>query len=248
MSREQRLSLRHIEEASRTIDPVFRNTPQFVSEALTEALGSRVLLKLETANPIRSFKGRGADYFVSQLKPDAQVVAASAGNFGQAMAYACRKRGIAPTVYASVNASPLKIERMRALGANVILHGEDFDAAKLEARRVAAARGASMVEDGREPRLSEGAGSIAVELLGGPEPFDVALVSLGNGALLGGMARWIKAHAPHIEVIGVAASGAPCMERSWHAGRDRSHRNHRGRHRHTYPDSGGARRSHWNGR
>lgn len=104
---------------------------------------------------------------------------------------------------------------MRTLGARVLLHGADFDAAKLEAKRVATATHVSMVEDGREPRLAEGAGSIAVELLHGPERFEVALVSLGNGAMLGGMARWIKAQAPQIEVIGVAAVGAPCMERSW---------------------------------
>ncbi|MGC1576396.1 MAG: hypothetical protein WA813_09785 [Beijerinckiaceae bacterium] len=68
------------------------------------------------------------------------------------------------------NANPLKVERMRALGARVLLHGADFDAAKLEAKRVATATDVSMVEDGREPRLAEGAGSIAVELLHGPEP------------------------------------------------------------------------------
>jgi hypothetical protein len=79
------------------------------------------------------------------------------------MAYACRRRGIVLTIYASVNANPLKVERMRALGARVLLHGADFDAAKLEAKRVATATGVSMVEDGREPRLAEGAGSIAVE-------------------------------------------------------------------------------------
>jgi threonine dehydratase len=72
-----RLSLKHIEEASRTIDPVFRNTPQFVCEPLSKALGTRVLVKVETANPIRSFKGRGADYFVSQLSPQARVITAA---------------------------------------------------------------------------------------------------------------------------------------------------------------------------
>lgn len=213
-----RLSVQRIEEAARTIDPVFLQSPQFVSEALSDAIGIRTLVKVETLNPIRSFKGRGASYFVASLEPGERLVCASAGNFGQAMAYACRLRGIDLTVYASVNANSLKVERMHALGAKVVLHGEDFDAAKSQARLIAAATGSRMVEDGREPRLAEGAGSIAVELLRGAERFDTILVPLGNGALLGGIARYVKARGRGITVIGVAASGAPCMERSWRSG------------------------------
>ena len=213
-----RLSLARIEEASRTIDPVFLRSPQFLSESLSEAVGIRTIVKVETINPVRSFKGRGADYFVASLSRGAKVVTASAGNFGQAMAYACRKRGIDLTVYASVNANSLKVERMRALGATVVLRGEDFDAAKEEAKRVTISTKNVMVEDGRELRLSEGAGSVAVELVRHPGSIDAVLVALGNGAMLGGMARYLKAVAPSIEVIGVAASGAPCMERSWRSG------------------------------
>ena len=213
-----RLSLESIEAAAQAIDPVFLHSPQFLSEALSDAVGIRTLLKVETLNPIRSFKGRGASWFVAALQPGERVTCASAGNFGQAMAYACRLRGVDLTVYASVNANSLKVERMRALGAGVILHGADFDAAKDEAKRVALATGTRMVEDGLEARLSEGAGSIAVELLRGSERFDAILVPLGNGALLGGIARYLKARSPDIEVIGVASEGAPCMERSWRSG------------------------------
>ncbi len=210
-----RLSIARIEEASRTIDPVFRDTPHYVAEALSSALGVRTIVKVETANPIRSFKGRGADFFMLSQRRGARVVTASAGNLGQAMAYSGRKRGVVVFVYASVNANPLKIARMQALGAEVVLHGADFDSAKAEAKRVAAATQLPMVEDGREPRLSEGAGTIAVELLAMDERIDVILVALGNGAILGGMARYIKEKRPNVEVIGVAAAGAPCMERSW---------------------------------
>lgn len=91
---------------------VFLHSPQFVCEPLSEALGVRLALKIETINPIRSFKGRGADFLVSQVKNDAHLVCASAGNFGQAMAYACRKRGLRLTIYASTSANPLKVERM----------------------------------------------------------------------------------------------------------------------------------------
>lgn len=155
-SSPHRLSLERIEQAARIIDPVFLHSPQFVCEPLGDELGVRLVLKIETLNPLRSFKGRGADYCISQLPADARLVCASAGNFGQAMAYACRKRSLALTVYASVNANPFKVERMRALGANVVLHGEDFDAAKIEARRFASQSGARMIEDSLDPATGEG--------------------------------------------------------------------------------------------
>jgi len=214
-----RLSLDRIAEAARVVDPVFLATPQFVSEPLSEALGVRLVVKVETLNPVRCFKGRGADYYAATLPPGAQVVTASSGNLGQALAYACRRRGARLVVFAATGANPLKLQRMRALGAEVRLAGEDFDAAKTAARHFATAAGLPFVEDGVEPRLSEGAGSIAVELLRSPERLDAVLVSLGNGAILGGMARWIAAYAPDVEVIGVAPSGAPCMAESFRLGR-----------------------------
>jgi threonine dehydratase len=135
------------------------------------------------------------------------------------MAYSARKRGLPLTIFASETANPLKIERMRALGAEVRLAGEDFDAAHLAAQAFAAENDARMVEDGREPAISEGAGTIGLELLRWPEPFDAVLVPLGDGALLAGVARWVKAHRPATRMIGVCASGAPAMERSWRAGK-----------------------------
>jgi threonine dehydratase len=105
-----RLNLDHIERAMRVIDPVFLHTPQYRAEALEPILGCRLVVKVETLNPIRSFKGRGASYFVSGVAPGAALVCASAGNFGQAMAYACRARGVRLIVYASANADPLKVE------------------------------------------------------------------------------------------------------------------------------------------
>ncbi len=214
-----RLSLERIEQAARIIDPIFLHSPQFVCEPLSDELGVRLMLKIETLNPLRSFKGRGADYCVSQLPADARLVCASAGNFGQAMAYACRKRGLALTVYASVNANAFKVERMRALGANVVLYGEDFDAAKIEARRVASQTDARMIEDSLDPATGEGAGTIGLELLAFPEHLEALLVPLGNGAMLAGIARVIKARSPETRVIAVQSTGAPAMVESWRAGR-----------------------------
>jgi threonine dehydratase len=213
-----RLSLTRIEQAARTIDPVFLNTPQFISEPLSDELGVRLALKIETLNPIRSFKGRGADFLVSEAKDDIPLVCASAGNFGQAMAYACRKRGLALTVFASTNANPLKVERMRTLGADVILHGSDFDEAKLEAKRAAGAQEARFVEDSLDLETLEGAGTMGLEWLQFPEPLDALLIPLGNGSMFNGVARVMKARSPKTRMIAVQAAGAPAMIESWRAG------------------------------
>jgi threonine dehydratase len=215
---EHRLSLAHIEQALAGIDPVFLNTPQYRAESLEAILACRLIVKVETLNPIRSFKGRGSGYLLSQVPSGSTLVCASAGNFGQAMAYACRAKRVELIVYASVNANPLKVERMRALGAEVRLEGEDFDAAKLAAKRFATETGTRLVEDSLDPATGEGAGTIAIELLRWPEPIDAVLVALGNGALLTGIGRWVKARAPQTEVIGIGASGAPAMVESWRTG------------------------------
>ena len=218
-----RITLERIEAAARVIDPVFLNTPQWVCEPLGEELGARVALKAETLNPIRSFKGRGADWLVHNLPVGVALLCASAGNFGQAMAYACRARDVPLTVYAAEQANPLKIARMRAMGARVVLAGEDFDAAKALARETAAREGARFVEDSRDPEPTEGAGTIALELLAFPERLDALLVPLGNGALLAGIATVIRALHPETKVVAVGASGAPAMVESLRSGRMVSH-------------------------
>jgi threonine dehydratase len=218
-----RISLDRITEAAEVIAPVFRNTPQFVSESLSERLGVRLLVKVECVNPIRSFKGRGTDYLLFR-DGDATtpLVSASAGNFGQGLAYAARQRNRPVTLFTAVTANPLKIDRMRALGADVRLGGDDFDAAKMIAGEFAASHELRFVEDGREPAITEGAGTIGVELTRWPEPIDTILVPVGNGALINGIGYWLKAHAPTCRVIGVCAARAPAMAESWSAGSTRA--------------------------
>lgn len=216
MKSENRLSIENIEEAYRLIDPVFLDSPQVLNGSLSDRLGCSLVAKIETINPIRSFKGRGADYFVRKIQdPEEPLVCASAGNFGQGLAYAAAKREISLTVFASASANPLKIDRMRNFGARVILKGSDFDAAKHHAREFAERTGSRFIEDGRETAISEGAGTIGLELMRWPSKFDVLAIPLGNGALLGGVGRYVKAVSPQTRIIGVCASGAPSMEISW---------------------------------
>jgi threonine dehydratase len=215
---QHRLSIERIAHAHQLIDPVFTHSPQLVAEHLGEILGIQLLLKIETLNPIRSFKGRGAHLLVQGIQTPTRLVCASAGNFGQAMAYAAQKRGIPLTVYAGTRANAYKIERMRKLGAEVILYGDDFDAAKLEARRVADEEGYRFVEDGADIETLEGAGTIALELLQFPVRPDVLLIPLGNGALFNGISFVMKTYSPATQLIAVQSQGAPAMVESYRSG------------------------------
>lgn len=210
-----RLSVERIDAARNTIDAVFLNTPQFISEPLSSALGCRLILKFETVNPIGCFKGRGTSCFVKSLTSSTPMVTASAGNFGQGLAYAARTKGIALTVFASLHANPLKVERMRSLGAEVRLQGEDFDAAKSFARDYADNHNMLFVEDGKDVAITEGAGTIAPELFSAYSNIDAILIPVGNGALINGIAAWTKAKHPEVKVIGVCAENAPSMALSF---------------------------------
>lgn len=217
---DSKITVEGIRDASVVIDQVFRDSPQFISEPISELLGVTTLLKVETVNPVRSFKGRGADYLLHRLvDPGKAIVCASAGNFGQGMAYAARRRGVHMKVFAAVSANPLKIARMRALGAEVILAGSDFDAAKVAASRHAADSDAVFyVEDGLLGAVGEGAGTIALELTREREPLDAVFVPLGNGSLVNGIGTWLREASAATRVLAVCATGAPAMEISWRQG------------------------------
>jgi threonine dehydratase len=210
---ERRLAPAGIARAAHGINPVFLHTPVVQHDDLDAWLGARVSLKVESLGPLRSFKGRGGDWFMKQRTRTGPVCAASAGNFGQALAWAARAAGVHCTMFASRHASPLKLARMRALGATLIQAGEDFDGAKDAARAHAREHGIEFVEDGDALAISEGAGSIAVELANAVT-LDTLLVPLGNGALLAGVATWMKAVAPATRIVGVVAEGAPNMLRA----------------------------------
>jgi threonine dehydratase len=209
------LSLSRIEAAVESIDAVFLNSPQFVAEGLSAELGREVLVKVETLNPIGSFKGRGTSLLAQTLDPARTWVCATAGNFGQGLAYAARARGAQVQVFAAAGAPLAKVERMRALGARVEISADSQSAA-----REYASAGADrlLIVDGLDPAIAEGAGTIGVEL-GAAGTIDTAVVQVGDGALISGVARWLKFVQPDIRVVGVCSSGAPAMARSIAAGR-----------------------------
>jgi threonine dehydratase len=215
-----------IRDARDRIPPAFRDSPQFISEPLSEELGAPVVVKLETANPIGSFKGRGTWLAIAELLAAGAVgegggvVVASAGNFGQGVAYAGRAMGVPVTVFAATTANPMKVSAMRRLGADVHAVGEDFDAARVRAATFAAEAGWHLLVDGEDPWISIGAGTIAVELTDAVQAGDLPAlerfyVPVGNGALIAGIGTWLRSASPTTTVIGVQASAAPAMTLSW---------------------------------
>jgi len=224
------LTAQAIRDAAATIDPVFTGSPQFVHDGLSDRLGVPVVVKVETVNPIRSFKGRGTWVAVQGLAgegrigPDRPIVVASAGNFGQGVAYAARALGVSAVVFTSRHANRGKIARMRALGATVIEEGEDFDDARGASERYAAERGAELLVDGDDPRIATGAASLALEVTDAVDAgvlprLAVASVPVGNGALIDGVGSWLRHASAGTRVVGVQAEGADAMTRSFAAGR-----------------------------
>lgn len=216
---QTRLDLDRIKAGRRRIDPAFLDSPFFGCGGLD--LGCGVSVKLETANPVRSFKGRGSELVTAGLveRGETALVCASAGNLGQALAWSGRKRGLEVNVVASAAAPNFKLDRMREFGARLELVEADFDHARQRAAEIARERGIRLVEDSYDLETCEGAGTIGLELVEAGRPFDTVLIALGGGAMATGVGRVLKELAPGVEVVCVQPQGAPAMTLSWRAGR-----------------------------
>ncbi len=220
-----RLDLDRIRAARRVIDPMFLDTPLYQCDPLGRQLGCTVSIKLETANPVRSFKARGTELVTSLLTDQigqsapaggAAVVCASAGNLGQALGWSGARRGLEVTVVASHRAPAAKLDRIRALGARLELVDGDFEMARERAASIAQRRGIRLLEDSLDIETCEGAATIGLELAGGASRFDTVLIALGGGAMATGVGYVLKTLLPGVEVICVQPRGAPAMSRSWH--------------------------------
>jgi threonine dehydratase len=216
-----RLELDRISAAISDIDPMFLDTPALRCAPLGQALGCSLTLKVETLNPVRSFKGRGTETVAAAaLEQGAtRLVCASAGNLGQALAYSARRRGLEASVVAARTANPLKLRQIAAFGADLQLHGEDIEDARLLAREIAERDGAYLVEDSLDLATCEGAATIGLELIRDDPQLDCVLVALGGGAMASGVGYVLRSLAEHVEVIGIQPAGAPAMTLSWRTGK-----------------------------
>src|SRR3954447_7122294 len=192
---ETRLDMARIRAARGVIDPVFLDTPLYRCEALEPGLGCAISIKLETANPVRSFKARGTEVVTSLLADQGRraVVCSSSGNLGQALAWSGRARGLDVTVVASRFATPAKLDRIRALGAGLELVDGDHELARDRAAAIARHDGIRLLEDSLDIETCEGAATIGLELVDSVPSFDTVLIALGGGALATGVGHVMKA-------------------------------------------------------
>jgi len=214
-----------VEEAAVQLRPHLPRTPFQYSRAFTAKAGCHVFLKIESVQPTRSFKVRGALNKLIRMRPEeraAGVITASAGNHGQGVAYAALTFGVPATVFVPDNANALKVEAIRRLAGRVVHYGRSYNEAYLEARRVQAAAGATFVHAYDDPDVVAGQGTLAVELARQLDEqvadADTVLVPVGGGGLISGVALYLRARRPHVRVIGVEPSGADALTRSLAAG------------------------------
>ena len=204
--------------AQRAIAPFLQPTPLVFSRGVSRLLECEAYLKLETLQPIGAFKVRGGINLVARLGPEERrrgVITASTGNHGQSIAYAARQFGVPCTVAAPEGSNPLKVAAMRDLGAQVVLTGKDFDAARAWVEQEAQAKGLRYVHPANEPLLIAGVGTISLEVMEALPDAEVILVPIGAGSGASGHCIVAKAMNPRVQVIGVQAERAPAVYKSW---------------------------------
>ena len=205
-------------EARRRIAPYLRPTPLYRYEALGELVGAEVWVKHENHQPVGAFKVRGGVNLVAQLTPDERgrgVIAASTGNHGQSVAYAARLFGVRAVVCVPEGANPVKVDAMRRLGAELVVHGRDFDEARGRCDELATEHGYRLIHSGNEPHLIAGVATETLEILEAEPGIDAIVVPIGGGSGAAGACIAAKAIRAEVEVIGVQSEAAPAAYRAW---------------------------------
>jgi threonine dehydratase len=208
-------------DAAQQIRPYLQPTPLRRYPSLDRLVGTEVYVKHENHNPTGAFKVRGGINLVSRLSEDERsrgVIAASTGNHGQSIAHAAHLFGVSAIICAPQNANPVKVESMQDLGAEVILQGERYDDARMNAHRMAQEHGYRYIHSGDEPLLIAGVGTHTLEVLQEQPRIDAIIVPIGGGSGAAGACIAAKAINPQIEVIGVQSEQAPAAYLSWKSG------------------------------
>jgi threonine dehydratase len=198
-----------------------RPTPLYEWPALSTLLGCRFYLKHENHTPTTAFKVRGGIHLVSKLSDEQKrrgILGCTTGNHGQSLAYAARLFGVRCVLVVPRSANPDKVAAMRALGAELVEHGRDFDEAKEHCEAIRLREGLRYVHSADEPDLIAGVGTYAVEIFDDLPAPDVVLVPVGLGSGICGTALVAAARSPQTRVLGVQAEGAPAMTLSWRSG------------------------------
>jgi threonine dehydratase len=216
------VSYEDVQEALPRVRAVLRPTPLFEWPGLSELAGCRYFVKHENHQPVGAFKIRGGINLVSQLSDaerEAGILGCSTGNHGQSLAFAAKRFGVECTIVVPIGTNPGKCESIKRLGAKLVQHGEDFDAAREYVESELADSGMRYVHSANEPHLIAGVGSMACEIFDElPDP-DVILVPIGLGSGLASTCIVAKALRPETKVIGVQSESAPAVALSWRNGK-----------------------------
>ncbi len=203
------------------VSDVARVTPLDSMARLSARIGCQVQIKREDLQPVHSYKLRGAFnklVNLTEAQKAAGVIAASAGNHAQGVAYSARRLGMEATIVMPATTPEIKIDAVRALGGNVILHGAAFDDAGAEAKRLSQEKGYTLIPPFDDPQVIAGQGTLAKELLQQNPELDTVFVPVGGGGLLAGVAVYLKHMRPDIRIVGVEAEGSACFQAALKAG------------------------------
>jgi threonine dehydratase len=204
-----------IRAAAKRIEGAVVRTPMLHSRTLSEIVGAEVWLKFENLQFTSAYKERGALNKLLQLSGEERsrgVIAASAGNHSQAVAYHARRLGIPATIVMPESTPTVKVTKTEGYGATVVLHGDMFDDAYAKARELALEKGYVFVHPFDDPNIIAGAGTIALEMLDDAPDLDAIVVPIGGGGMMSGIAIAARAIKPDIELIGVEAELYPSMK------------------------------------
>ncbi|MFT7878824.1 MAG: threonine ammonia-lyase [Sulfurimonas sp.] len=214
------LDLKEIEKAYERVSGVVHRTPFSHAPILSQMSGFEIYLKKENLQRTGAFKLRGAFNKIASLMESGGitgVVAASAGNHAQGVAYTAQHFGITATIVMPESTPLTKIQGVKEFGASVILHGANYDEAYAYATEFAKEKGLSFVHPFADDEVMAGQGTITLEMFEEVKDLDAIVVPVGGGGLISGIATAAKALNPKIKIIGVSAEGAPAMKKSYDA-------------------------------
>ena len=221
MGQNEQLTLAKFEEACETVSRVTLDTSLIFSDYFSEKTGGKVYLKPENRQRTGAYKVRGAYYKISTLSEEERsrgLITASAGNHAQGVAYAARQFGAKAVIVMPTTTPLIKVNRTKALGAEVVLFGDVYDEACAYALQLAEENGYTFIHPFDDPDVAAGQGTIAMEIVKDLPLVDIILVPVGGGGLATGVSTLAKMLKPNIKVIGVEPEGAACLKASFEAG------------------------------
>lgn len=222
MGLKEKITLKKFEEACEAVDQVTLDTSLIYSDYFSERTGGKVYLKPENRQRTGAYKVRGAYYKISTLSEEERargLITASAGNHAQGVAYAAKRFGAKAVIVMPTTTPLIKVNRTKALGAEMVLYGDVYDEACTRALELAAEHGYTFIHPFDDPDVATGQGTIAMEIIKDLPLVDIILVPVGGGGLATGVSTLVKMLKPNTKVIGVEPEGAACLKASLEAGK-----------------------------